>query len=568
MEDKKSKTIQSKLKLRELKSIRKSSQSMHKTLGTKSSFHKTNHSSNQQSSQLSVHDRDYKKIQQYEKMFERQFYLEKRKNELRAKKEQRKLLMQQLGTGEDSSKFKSDYGNSKIRTDSQKQQENLFNIEQKSINNQSSQIQREDLSNLKATKEQDGNEVIIEERNTKPNLGNILTQQSQFSQPNTQLIRKYKDKHSIIKKILEEFIGEKLDDDGNIIPKKRGRGRRRKSSIQAEKDKIKQRKMLERQIYRRLQEGELSLESDREIDINQIIKPKQLDRQKKQAAIKNQQQPQQQQKMINELETRLRQEEDDMRDILKDKNWYQKYIQKITKDQESQDRELQKLLQKKQQELLKNQNNNSTLQEYTLEQLQSDEKDYNNNLIIDKNQQEMNSLKYQEAQDIISMTRKLQQEQHLLKNAKQSQESNFQSQQDQQNQRQPNFYPFSNLSQNNQFQERNSQEQYLSQDKIVQVKKRSTYRYLQKMLSIYNNDNQQSNYESKDYLIAEKSKVQKNSGIHYCLVQTADQAKNSLEKVKQQLNKTENFLDELKKLQDLKKELTSQYGIEFEDTVQ
>lgn len=82
------------------------------------------------------------------------------------------------------------------------------------------------------------------------------------------MIRKYKDKHRIIKKILEEYIGEKLDDDGNIIPKKRGRGRRRNSSIEAERDKIKQRKMLERQIYKRLQEGELNLESDKEYDIN------------------------------------------------------------------------------------------------------------------------------------------------------------------------------------------------------------------------------------------------------------------------------------------------------------
>lgn len=88
------------------------------------------------------------------------------------------------------------------------------------------------------------------------------------------MITKFKNKHSIIKKILEEYIGEKFDDDGNIIPKKRGRGRRRKSSIQAERDKIKQSKMLQRKIYKGLQDGELSLDSDKEYDINHIIKPK------------------------------------------------------------------------------------------------------------------------------------------------------------------------------------------------------------------------------------------------------------------------------------------------------
>lgn len=50
--------------------------------------------------------------------------------------------------------------------------------------------------------------------------------------------------------------------------------------------------------------------------------------------------------MLQELEAKLRQEEDEMRDILRDnKNWYTVYLQKmIQKDQQQQEKTLKTIM--------------------------------------------------------------------------------------------------------------------------------------------------------------------------------------------------------------------------------
>ncbi|CDW75231.1 UNKNOWN [Stylonychia lemnae] len=383
MEERKLKTLQPKIKLRELKSIQKGEIMFHKTLGSKPNTKSI------PSSQLSVNDRDMKKILQLERMFERNERMEKRKQELRARREQRRVL--QLALGADSS-----------------ERIHQFRLIKREIRNPEDIDSKHKSEDQKQSTDAGGASV-----------GGDIT--------------KLQKSNNLVKRLIEEYMGEKFDENGQVIPKKRGRGRRRKSSILAEKERMRQKRMYERELQRKIEEGEIN-ESDESLD---LAKLQQLD---------------QDRKIMQDLDSKLRQEEDEMREILKDKNWYTAYIQKIISEQHKNDK----------------------LVKQTVNELINSSQDINSN--------------------------RIEQEQNQIQQS--SERSNY-------------------------------------------------YSYLKKQLRLIDEQSECLN--------------DKQRSIRYCMIQTPDQIKFHLEKVKTQLGKTSEALDDMKMIINIKKELGDLSGKNFND---